>query len=138
MNPVMKRVLALIVALVTVFAVSQTVIAKQASAHGTGWGWCTGSTICTAKDQSGGGNHSFLNTSIGFCRSMPYNDEVTSVDSHFGVQVNFWRDAGCNGGRYTVAAWGQVNNLGGTGFNDTFSSYCVGANTPSQCGPFFP
>jgi len=128
-------------AAVVLLALGAMLVATPAQAHNyQGWGWCQGSPqICTAKDASGYGNHSFLQTGIGFCRNMPWNDEVSSLDSHIGTPVQFWRDAGCNGARYTLAPWATIANLSGTGYNDTFSSYCVGTVTgTADCRQYLP
>jgi hypothetical protein len=107
-----------------------------------GWGWCNGSpALCVSTDANGYGDKLYLNaTGQGFCRNInsTFNDRISGIDSHIGVQAYFWKDANCNGARYNYCpAWCTVNNLSGSGYNDTFTAYCIGTSSQSSCGYWF-
>jgi hypothetical protein len=127
---------ALVIALVAVVAVP-----APAAAHNyLGWGWCAGAPrLCVSTDTNGNGGHYDLNsTQQGYCFSLPVNDAVTGIDSHIGVQAYFWKDGNCNGPRYNgCPGWCTVNNLGGTGYNDVLTSYCIGTSSQTSCGRWF-
>ena len=135
-HPVVKRTVAFVVALATVFALTQAALTRPAQAHNVaGWSWCTVSNqVCISSDANGYGLKYAIGPAQGYCLSLPWNDKLTGFDSHIGVPVHFWEHGNCNGVRrdYGANAWGNVDGW----FNDRGTSYCIGPLTASVCGPY--
>jgi hypothetical protein len=135
------KVTTLFTALLLVVAAVVATPAPAGAHNQYGWGWCNGSpAVCVSTDANGYGDKLYLNTSQGYCRNMNslFDNRVTGIDSHIGVNSYFWSGPNCTGSRLnTCGPWCTIHNLYGTPMDNTISSYCIGVNTQSSCGYWF-
>lgn len=143
-HPIVRRFLAGLVVAVAVIAGTQLALGSAAQAHGT-FEYCIGSSkVCTSIHSNGDGNYEIFTPPIGACWTITsfMNNNISSIDNHYsGVPVTFWKDASCNGAKFSVPASGQRLDLAGSGFNDTITSLCVGLTSGggiNGCDRWFP
>lgn len=126
-RPMLTRVVLWIAAVAVVVAVSTAAIGKAAQAHNElGWGFCTGSgKVCAAIHVNGYGNYIIFTQAVGQCWGITgfMNNAISSVDSHHNGQANFYDNGNCTNLLATYAGWATVNSVG---YNDRFSSICIG------------
>lgn len=119
-----KRVLTVVVAAIAIVGI--TALPASASAAGN----CPSSALCLYVNAGGGAPSITYNTGGGVgCHNIPtaYNDAVSSLWNNSGHTVTFWQDANCTGFWINVTRYNGtgIENLSGTGLNDTITSWEV-------------